>query len=79
MVSGELKWAKPDLCISEDDIILVVQESKPVTHPGFESAEAQLVAEAIAAFRHNNNVRVALGMEPLMNEVRVKVDVRNQI
>jgi hypothetical protein len=50
------------------EILLLVQEDK--THINPSEPEAQLVAEAIGAFHHNNNIRInELFQEPLKIQV----------
>ncbi|KAF5342904.1 hypothetical protein D9758_015393 [Tetrapyrgos nigripes] len=71
-ICGELRQAKTDVCIvdrSNNDIILLVQEDKRVEDGENVIAEAQLVAEAIAAFAENNKNRETNGLEPLAEKV----------
>lgn len=60
-VCGQERHAQTDVCImNDDDILLLVQEDK--RHMDGSDPEPQLIAEAIAAFHCNNKVRVqALG------------------
>jgi hypothetical protein len=56
-------YALADVCVLDDDhIVLLVQEDKPHLQT---IANAQLVAEAIAAFTNNNMRRLGLGKDPL--------------
>jgi len=56
-MNGEIVYAKTDVCIQNvnSEILLLVQEDK--THINPADPEAQLVAEAIAAFQANNATR----------------------
>jgi hypothetical protein len=69
IVCGENRHAKTDVClIDEEEIVLRVQEDK--RHMGPEDPEAQLIAEAIAAFTTNNRTRVhTLGLPPPPSKV----------
>ena len=67
LICGEWRHAKTDVCIvdrSQNDIMMLVQEDKrfSVTETATAEAEAQLVAEAIAAFSYNNEARRAAGL-----------------
>lgn len=67
---GEVKHAKPDVCIinrDANDIILLVQEDKRFGGDG--EAHPQLIAEAIAAFQDMNSRRRAVGLDPLVSKV----------
>ena len=67
---GEVVHAKTDVCLLDvsSEILLLVQEDK--THMNPSDPEAQLVAEAIAAFQENNAKRVNdLFLEPLEMQV----------
>jgi hypothetical protein len=56
VMCGKNTHAKTDVCIiDEEGIFLLVQESK--SHKNFSDPEPQIIAEAIAAFQHNNNIR----------------------
>lgn len=57
LMCGETRHAKTDVCITNDrGIFLLLQEDK--SHMNTQAnAEAQLIAEAIAAFQHNNRIR----------------------
>jgi hypothetical protein len=72
VTSGEKRHAKTDVCIldcSQNDILLLVQEDKkPFPRNPF-SAQARLVAEAVAAFDRNNKRRMAAGLPPLAEKV----------
>jgi hypothetical protein len=65
-ISGETNWlAQTDVCLvhGSSTILLVVQEDK--TAVSARDPEAQVIAEAIAAFQHNNRNRTRLGLEEL--------------
>ncbi|KAJ7583345.1 hypothetical protein C8J56DRAFT_207455 [Mycena floridula] len=67
---GELVFVKTDVCLMDADssLLLLVQEDKSHMNPS--DPEAQLVAEAIAAFQHNNKKRVdELFLDPLVQQV----------
>ena len=67
---GEIVFAKTDVCLMDisSDILLLVQEDK--THINPSDPEAQLMAEAIAAFQENNATRVnERFLEPLTMQV----------
>jgi len=50
---GEDSYAKTDVClINEDEILLLIQTLKSPNDP-----EPQVIAEAIATFQHNNKIR----------------------
>jgi len=70
LICGETKYAKPDICIIDqniDNAILLVQEDQ---HLGGEiSPHCQLVAGAIAAFRYNNAQRRSVGLDLLTSMV----------
>jgi hypothetical protein len=54
---GKDTHAKTDVCIVEKGgIFLLVQENK--SYVSFSDPEPQIIAEAIAAFQHNNNIRM---------------------
>ena len=57
--------AKTDVCLyhGTGTILLIIQDDKAVTSN--KNPEAQVVAEAIAAFQYNNDARVRLDMDPL--------------
>ncbi|PBK71213.1 hypothetical protein ARMSODRAFT_954982 [Armillaria solidipes] len=60
LICGEYRHARTDVCLvdcSQNDILLLVQEDN----------EAQLVAEAVAAFAQNNQSRRDVGL-PLLDE-----------
>ncbi|KAF9487797.1 hypothetical protein BDN71DRAFT_578874 [Pleurotus eryngii] len=70
LACGETKHAKPDICIidrSVNDVILLVQEDKRF-YSGAD-ADAQLIAEAIAAFQSNNVRRRRAGLEELDSKI----------
>ncbi|KZT12262.1 uncharacterized protein LAESUDRAFT_809075 [Laetiporus sulphureus 93-53] len=68
-ICGEDRHVKTDVCILNNlDILLLVQEDKRYLDGS--DPETQLIAEAIAAFRANNDTRVrALGQAPLERKV----------
>jgi hypothetical protein len=69
-ICGEIVPAKTDVCIMDvsSEILLLVQEDK--SHINGSDTEAQLIAEAIAAFQENNAKRVNdLFLEPLEMQV----------
>ncbi|THV04066.1 hypothetical protein K435DRAFT_714828, partial [Dendrothele bispora CBS 962.96] len=71
-ICGELRHARTDVCLvdrANNDIVLLVQEDKRVEDGENNVAEAQLVAEAVAAFAENNKNREASGLEPLAQKV----------
>jgi hypothetical protein len=54
---GKYTHAKTDLCIiGEQGILLLIQEDK--SYIKFSDPEPQIIAEAIAAFQYNNDIRV---------------------
>ena len=57
--------AKTDVCLLKNrtEIILLVQEDK-LQMEDRGDAEAQLIAEAIAAFQSNNKKRILAGLDP---------------
>ncbi|KAJ7599028.1 hypothetical protein C8J56DRAFT_815343 [Mycena floridula] len=69
LICGENRSAQTDVCIiDENDIILLlVQEDKPIDNP--DDPEPQLVAEAIAAFQRNNSVRARELFLPKLDEI----------
>ncbi|KIJ47466.1 hypothetical protein M422DRAFT_28800 [Sphaerobolus stellatus SS14] len=68
-ICGENRHAKTDVCILDDnEILLLVQEDK--RHMDSSNPEAQLIAEAIAAFDSNNHTRErTLSLPPLQSKV----------
>ncbi|KZT66101.1 hypothetical protein DAEQUDRAFT_696054, partial [Daedalea quercina L-15889] len=68
-VCGQQRHARTDVCIMDaSNIILVVQEDK--RHLDGSDPEPQLIAEAIAAFYNNNEMRVReLGLPALQSKV----------
>jgi hypothetical protein len=65
LMCGQETHAKTDVCVLDtNDILLLIQEDK--SHINRSNAVPQLVAEAIAAFQHNNLKRFTmLHKEPL--------------
>jgi hypothetical protein len=59
------KATKTDICLVHLNsmILLVVQEDK--TSQSLLKPEAQVIAEAIATFQHNNEKRFSIGLQPL--------------
>ncbi|KAF8548141.1 hypothetical protein OG21DRAFT_1516623 [Imleria badia] len=71
-ICGEFKLARTDVCIIDcdhNDILLLVQEDKRYEEGGGGDPEAQLTAEAIAAFGINNEQRVKADLDPLEEEI----------
>jgi hypothetical protein len=73
-ICGQTKHAKTDVCIIDplrNQILLVVQEDKPYAVLGgtFADTEAQLIAEAVAAFVYNNEMRRMNGLPELSKKV----------
>ena len=65
LICGENRHVKTDVCIidhTQHDILLLVQEDKRLE---VVNAQAQLVAEAVAAFNQNNVQRETVGLPPL--------------
>ena len=54
---------------SQNDILLLVQEDKRFGEEKISDAEAQLIAEAIAAFSLNNSLRRDVGVPELDSKV----------
>jgi hypothetical protein len=72
LICGEQRHAKTDVCIvdrSQNDILLLVQEDKRFGDEKITDAEAQLIAEAIAAFSLNNSLRRDVGLPELDSKV----------
>ena len=72
LICGEQRHAKIDVCIvdrSQNDILLLVQEDKRFGEEKISDAEAQLIAEAIAAFSLNNSLRRDVGVPELDSKV----------
>lgn len=65
LICGVTSMAQTDICVMDDnEILLLVQEDKRLT--SLKDPEAQVIAEAIAAFAVNNKVRVtSLNLAPL--------------
>ncbi|KAK0218859.1 hypothetical protein IW262DRAFT_1062823 [Armillaria fumosa] len=59
---GDRRSAQTGLCLIKgtSTILLVIQEDATLV-----SAEAQVIAEAIAAFQYNNTARERIGLDPL--------------
>lgn len=74
LICGEYRHAKTDVCIidrSKNDILLLVQEDKRLEDREPVSAQAQLVAEAVAAFGENNESLKSAGLDPLSEKVGI--------
>ncbi|KAK2463783.1 hypothetical protein APHAL10511_004181 [Amanita phalloides] len=76
VICGEKRHAKTDVCIIDDHgILLLVQEDK--RHMENDDPEAQLIAEAIAAFAANNEVRRnVLDQPPLPSKVMAGITLK---
>ena len=75
LICGEWRHANADVCIvdrSQNNIVLLVQEDKRFggSETTRSDAQAQLIAEAIAAFSHNNLLRVEAGLPSHESKVR---------
>lgn len=71
-ICGETRHVKTDVCIvdrSQNNILLLVQEDKRLMKLEPFHAQAQLVAEAVAAFNENNAQRQVAGLPPLDEKV----------
>lgn len=72
-ICGQTRHAKTDVCIIDrlrNHILLLVQEDKRYGEQGtFADTEAQLIAEAVAAFVYNNEIRRANGLPELQEKV----------
>lgn len=76
LICGEYRHAKTDVCLidhSQNDIILLVQEDKRIEDREPTDAQAQLVAEAIAAFAENNGNRRSAELDPLSQKVSIRL------
>jgi len=72
LICGEFRHAQTDVCIvdrDKNDILLLVQEDKRFEEGGGGDPEAQLIAEAIAAFGINNEQRVKADVDALDEKV----------
>ena len=72
LICGEQRHAKTDVCIvdrSKNDILLLVQEDKRFGEEKISDAEAQLIAEAIAAFSLNISLRRDVSLPELDSKV----------
>ncbi|KAF8128134.1 hypothetical protein EV363DRAFT_1418142 [Boletus edulis] len=70
VICGEIRNAKSDVCLVDrehgfEDILLVVQEDKRFIGVQDVDPEAQLIAQAIAAFSINNKQRASAGKDPI--------------
>jgi hypothetical protein len=62
LICGENRHAKTSVClVDQNNILLLVQVDKRLEHREPINAQAQLVAEAVAAFNKNNAQREAIG------------------
>jgi hypothetical protein len=71
-ICGEDMHAETDVCIidhSQNNILLLVQADKRLEHGEPVNAQAQLVAEAVAAFNENNAQREVIGHPSLVEKV----------
>ena len=67
LICGEDRHAKTDVCIvdrSQNDILFLVQADNSLPKLEPISAQAQLIAEAVAAFNENNAQRELMGLPP---------------
>lgn len=72
LICGEYTHAKTDVCIvdrSQNDILLLVQEDKRSEDREPVDAQAQLIAQAVAAFAENNENRMAAELDSLPEKV----------
>jgi len=72
LICGENRHANTDVCIvdrSQNDILLLVQADKRLELVEPVNAQAQLVAEAVAAFNENNAQRETAGLPPMAEKV----------
>ncbi|KAJ7057879.1 hypothetical protein C8F01DRAFT_1256488 [Mycena amicta] len=73
MMCGKIVDTEPDVVIMDGDngdaFILLVQEDKRHLSLSRDSADAELIAEAVAAFSANNKQRIDSGLTPLTNQV----------
>jgi hypothetical protein len=72
LICGEQRRAKADVCIIdrlENGILLLVQEDKRFGEEKIFDAEAQLIAEAIAAFSLNNSLRKDISLPEHVSKV----------
>jgi len=76
LICGEARHAKTDVCIIDDDeVLLLVQEDK--RHKENSDPESQLIAEAIAAFAANNEIRQhTLALPPLSSKVMAGITMK---
>ena len=64
LMCGHTTRAQTDVCIiGSEEVLLLLQEDK--SYISTDDAEAQLIAEAVAAFQYNNRVRRDRGAEGL--------------
>ncbi|KAF5353350.1 hypothetical protein D9756_007804 [Leucocoprinus leucothites] len=71
-IYGEFGQAQTDVCIIDrdrNDILLLVQEDKRFKEGEGVDPEAQLIAQAVAAFAFNNEQRAKADMEPLDGKI----------
>ena len=72
LVCGEDRYAKTDVCIVDrlqNDILLLVQADNRLQKLEPISVQAQLIAEAVAAFNENNAQTELMGLPPLVSRV----------
>ncbi|KIJ31389.1 hypothetical protein M422DRAFT_185989 [Sphaerobolus stellatus SS14] len=67
VMCGSRVDAKPDVCVMDENYLLLVQEDK--RRASVDDPESQLIAEAIAAFYENNRRRSAIGLPAIQAKV----------
>ncbi|EIW58081.1 uncharacterized protein TRAVEDRAFT_126570 [Trametes versicolor FP-101664 SS1] len=82
-ICGEWRHAKTDVCLvdrQQHDILFLVQEDKrfPLDSNPCDPGP-QLIAEAIAAFEHNNLLRTTAGLPALESKVRPLMSRRHVV
>lgn len=80
LICGEWRHAIADVCIvdrKQNEIVLLVQEDKRFggSETILSDAQAQLIAEAIAAFSHNNLLRAEAGLPSYESKVRSGINI----
>ena len=64
LICGHTTRARTDVCIiGSEEVLLLLQEDK--SYVSTDDAEAQLIAEAVAAFQYNNRIRKDSGLKEL--------------
>ena len=76
VICGEMSHAKTDVCIVDDnEILLLVQEDK--SHLQISDPEPQLIAQAIAACAANNRIRQqTLAQPPLSSKLMAGITMK---